>query len=71
MKSDPGIIYNIYTHYLQTLDGIQPICQIPKVSLGFENVISEEDEDGKFEKRGDSVLPRDLNSVLLQGHVNA
>ena len=65
-------------HYLQhlhplftTLEGIQPICQIPGVSLGFENVISEEDEDGKFEKRGDSVLPRDLNSVLLQGHVNA
>ena len=39
--------------------------------LEFHLVDDNEDDDGGVEKSRDSVLPRDLNSALLQGQVNA
>ena len=63
MKSDPGIIYNIYSHYLQLWLESDPFGKFLRFHLVDEN---EDDE-----KRRDSVLPRDLNSAPLQGQVNA
>ena len=68
MKSDPGIIYNIYTHYLQLWMESDPFAEFLEFHFVDDN---EDDDDGGVEKSRDSVLPRDLNSAPLQGQVNA